>query len=89
MVQQPGKEKNRRIPVYKSDFWAAPSPYILQATLQQHVRQFQDEYAKTTKVLLDDTYVDDVQSGGESISELETFKEQARTIIEKGGFHST
>ena len=70
-------------------FGAAPSPYILGATLPQHVRHYQDEYAKTTKVLLDNTYVDDVQSGGESISELETFKEQARTIMEKGGFHST
>ena len=70
-------------------FGAAPSPYILGATLQQHVGQFQDEYAKTTNVLLDDTYVYDVQSVGESISELETFKEQARTIMENGRFHST
>ena len=30
--------------------------------------------------------MDDVQSGGDSISELETFKEQATTIMEKGGF---
>ena len=64
-------------------FGAAPSPYILGATLQKHVKQFQDEYPETTKALLEDTYVDDVQSGG---SELETFKEQATTIMEKGGF---
>ena len=67
-------------------FGAAPSPYILGATLQRHVKQFQDEYPETTKALLEDTYVDDVQSGGDSISELETFKKQATTIMEKGGF---
>ena len=67
-------------------FGAAPSPYILGATLQQHVKQFQDEYPETTKALLEDTYMDDVQSGGDSISELETFKEHATTIMEKAGF---
>ena len=67
-------------------FGAAPSPYILGATLQKHVKQFQGEYPETRKSLLEDTYVDDVQSGGDSISELETFKEQATTIMKKGGF---
>jgi hypothetical protein len=42
-------------------FGAAPSPYILGATLQKHVKQFQDEYPETTKALLEETYVDDVQ----------------------------
>ncbi|XP_028413677.1 uncharacterized protein LOC114536534 [Dendronephthya gigantea] len=65
-------------------FGAAPSPYILGATLQQHVKQFQDEYPEATKALLEDTYVDDVQSGGDLVSELETFKKQSTIIMEKG-----
>lgn len=67
-------------------FGAAPSPYILGATLQKHVKQFQTEYPETTKALLEDTYVDDVQSGGDSVGELEKFKEEATTIMKKGGF---
>ena len=77
--------KKRKIVEYRFTrviFGAAPSPYILGTTLQQHVRQFQDEYSETTKALLEDLLGRHTK-GGESISKLETFKEQGRTIVEK------
>ena len=50
------------------------------------MNQFEEAYPKTTKTLLEDTYVDDVQAGGDSINELQRFKEKARTIMDKEGF---
>ena len=67
-------------------FGATPSPYILGTTIQKHVKQFEEEYPKTTKALLEDTYVDDGQAGGDSIEELQKFKEEATTIMDNGGF---
>ena len=67
-------------------FGATPSPYVLGSTLQKHVKQFNEEYPQTAKALLEDTYVDDVQSGGESIAELQRFKDETTKIMGKGGF---
>ena len=46
-------------------FGPGPSPYILGATLKKHVSQYADKYPSTTDELLKNTYVDDVQSGGD------------------------
>ena len=67
-------------------FGATSSPYVLGSTLQRHVKNFDKEYPETAKALLEDTYVDDVQSGGDSIEELQKFKDEATTIMDKGGF---
>ena len=67
-------------------FGATPSPYIWGSTLQKHVKQFEEEYPKTTKTLLEDTCVDDAQAGDDSIEELQNFKEEATTVMDKGGF---
>ena len=67
-------------------FGATPSPYVLGSTLQKHVRTFDKEYPKTVKALLEDTYVDDVQSGTDSVEELLKFKEEATAIMDKAGF---
>ena len=67
-------------------FGATPSPYVLGSTLQKHVKQFNKEYPETAKALLEDTYVDDVQSGGDSIAELQRFKDKTTKIMGKGGF---
>ena len=67
-------------------FGSGPSPYILCATLQKHVSQYADKYPRTTDELLKNTYVDDVQSGGEQHKELLAFKEESTRIMEEGGF---
>ena len=67
-------------------FGATPSPYVLGSTLQKHVRTFDKEYPKTVKALLEDTYVDEVQSGSDSIEELQKFKEEATAIMDRAGF---
>ena len=43
-------------------------------------------FPETVEDLLSDTYVDDVQSGGENVEELKRFKDEATTIMAEGGF---
>ena len=63
-------------------FWSAPSPFILNTTFQKHVRLCQEEFPRTTRALLEGTYVD-IQSGGE---ELANCKEDSIKIMEAGRF---
>ena len=67
-------------------FGATPSPYILGATLQKHVSQYRFDYPEASKALMQDTYVDDIQSGGDSAEALQKFKEEATAIMQEGGF---
>ena len=67
-------------------FGAAPSPYILGATLQKHLSAYQEEFPDMVKALRDDTYVDDIQYGSDKVEALTRFKEEATQIMNKGGF---
>ena len=46
-------------------FGATSSPYILGATIQKHLEGFESIYPETVQILRDDTYVDDIQGGGD------------------------
>eukprot|EP00795_Rhopilema_esculentum_P015333 gene15334-6554_t len=81
--------KDRNIIEYRFTrviFEAGPSPYILGATLQKHVLNYKRSYPGTVNALLKDTYVDDIQYGGDSLEELVRFKEQATKIMKEGRF---
>lgn len=80
------RTSSNRTSVHKSYFGAAPSPYFLGAILQKHVKKFEEEYPETPKALLEDTYVDGIQSGRDSVEELQKFTDEAKTIMAKGGF---
>ena len=54
---------------------------------KKHVRHYADKYPSTADELLKNTYVDDVQSGGDCVEELISFKKEATRIMEEGGFH--
>jgi len=47
-------------------FGATSSPYILGATLQKHIKGYGQTFKATVQVLLEDTYVDDIQGGGDA-----------------------
>ena len=81
--------KDRNIMEYRFTrviFGAGPSPYILGATLQKHVLEYKEGYPETANAILKDTYVDDIQYGGDSFEELTRFKDQATEIMKEGGF---
>ena len=64
---------------------SGPSPFILNTFFQKHVEPFEEEFPETTEALLEYTYVDDIQSGGDCPNELVKFKEESR-IMGAGGF---
>ena len=70
-------------------FGSTSSPYILGATIEKHLHQYDSEgvYSNTLQSLLSDTYVDDVQRGGESPEEVHKFKKEATHIMQEGGFN--
>ena len=68
-------------------FGSGTSPYILGATLQKQVSQYAEMFPSATDELLNNTYVDDVQSDGDHSNQLMKFKEEAKKIMEEGGFH--
>ena len=67
-------------------FGSGPSPFILNATLQTHVKKYTEQFPKTCVQLLEDTYVDDIQLASDDQLELEKSKDEAALILGKGGF---
>jgi hypothetical protein len=67
-------------------FGATSSPYILGATLEKHLEQYENRYTSTVKSLLDDTYVDDFQRGGNSEEDVIKFKVESTEIMNEAGF---
>ena len=68
-------------------FGSGPGVRILGATLKKHVSQCTEKFPYTADALLNNTYVDDVQSGGDHSDKLIKFKEESTKIMEGGGFH--
>ena len=52
----------------------------------KNVSAYNVMYSKTVKAILSDTYVDEIQGGGDCIKDLETFKTEAEIIMKRGGF---
>ena len=67
-------------------FGSAPSPYILGATLENHLSQYTKRFPETVEALLKNTYVGDVQFGGPKEEDLFKFKAEATQILQEGGF---
>ena len=67
-------------------FGSSSSPYILGATIKKHISKYKDVYPKTVLALEEDTYVDDLQAGGETVEELNIFKKEATQILTEAGF---
>ena len=69
-------------------FGATSSPYILNATIQKHLEKFQNnpKYTNTLEALQKDTYIDDIQGGGDNPQAVRVFKKQAEEVLKKGGF---
>ena len=81
--------EERKITAYRFTrviFGSAPSPYILGATFEKHISQYEEKYPQTVKDLKENTYVDDVQSVCDTVEGLLKFKEEATKVMEEGGF---
>ena len=67
-------------------FGSSSSPYILGATIKKHISKYKDTFPKTVLDLEEDTYVDDLQAGGETEEELIRFKNESSQILTEAGF---
>lgn len=68
-------------------FGAVSSSYILGATLQKHIKGYNETFQATAQALLEDTYVDDdIQGEGDVEEDAATFNEEASNIISEGFF---
>ena len=64
---------------------AFPSPYILGATLQKHLENV-ETHPETVQALLEYTYVDNIQGGGNSKEDVLKFKIESSQILGSAGF---
>ena len=67
-------------------FGCVSSPFLLGATLQEHLNTLEQNYPETVAELRNDLYVDDVISGGTCEQEVTKVKEEAKEIFGQGGF---
>ena len=68
-------------------FGVAPSPYLLNATIAQHLRQFEDTHVNTVKKIRESIYVDDVLMGANDMHEAFTLYQESKHIFSTGGFN--
>ena len=67
-------------------FRAEACPFVVGATLQNQLENKRSEYEDTIGLLKENTYVDNLQHGGEDVASLAKFKEESSDILESGKF---
>ena len=67
-------------------FGGGPSPFLLGATIAEHLWQYVDNQPAVVEELIDSLYVDDVISGGDEISSLQELKSDMIKIFKDGEF---
>ena len=65
-------------------FGVSQSPYLLNATIDKHLSQFEDTHSSTVKKIRDSIYVDDIVTGFASVLEAFQFFEDSRSIFSRG-----
>ena len=60
-------------------FGVSPSPYLLNATIDKHLSQFEDTHSSTVKKIRDSIYVDDIVTGFATVLKEFKFFEDSRS----------
>ena len=68
-------------------FGVGSSPYLLNATIAQHLRLFEEMYPSTVQKIKQSIYVDDVVMGATSVREAYSLYKESKEIFGKGGFN--
>ena len=68
-------------------FGVASSPFLLNATIRNHMEQFKDTRPELVNKLLRSLYVDDVVSGASSAEEALQWFTEFKEVLAKGGFN--
>jgi hypothetical protein len=69
-------------------FGCAPSPFVLNATLAEHLESYMGENDRTKVIeeIKENLFVDDLTSGGDNVEEAMLIKETAIKVFSDGGF---
>ena len=67
-------------------FGLAPSPFLLNGTLEQHLEKYKHVYPDCVNELKEGTYVDDINLGGSDVDETRGLKEAAIKVFSDGKF---
>ena len=70
-------------------FGLAPSPFLLNATVETHIRSYDGKEKLLAEKLLRDLYVDDSTAGVKSVNEGIQFYKFAKRAMKEGGFDLT
>lgn len=68
-------------------FGVSCAPYLAIRTLHQLASDEKSKYPEAAKSLLNDFYVDDVLTGGDSIHQVNALKHDLIALLKGGGFH--
>ena len=67
-------------------FGLTQSPFVLDATVQHHLQNYINKFEELVKQIMEDLYVDDLITGGEKITNVQTLKDTAIQIFKEAGF---
>ena len=68
-------------------FGLQPSPAVLGAVVEHHVKKYRSEYPQNVDLIDQSLYIDDLVSGGANVSEAFTLHTVAKHIMKRGGFN--
>ena len=68
-------------------YGTAPASFLAIRTLQQAAIDRETEFPQASKIIKEDFYMDDLVTGGRSVEEVQTRREQVVEILDAAGFH--
>lgn len=67
-------------------FGVSSSPFLAVATMQYHAKKESSKYPEACRIILQDTYMDDVSSGCDSVDEAVKLQKEVTQILADAGF---
>ncbi|XP_078384164.1 uncharacterized protein LOC144666642 [Oculina patagonica] len=67
-------------------FGVSSSPFLLSATLRHHLKSYENEDAEFVRKVLEEFYVDDFNSGADSVEEAFTLYQKIKSRLEEASF---
>ena len=67
-------------------FGLTQSWFVLDATVQHHLQNYIKKFEELVKQIMEDLYVDNLITGGDKITDVQTLKDTAIQIFKEAGF---
>ena len=67
-------------------FGLTQSSFVPDATVQHHLQNYIKKFEELVKQIMEDLYVDNLITGGDKITDVQTLKDTAIQIFKEAGF---